>query len=83
MGTKPHSWCNYSHLQGDDAPAWSLPYFPPHDTTQGMDADCVQWGTDPCPRSAMLNGTMGEQMSEAPCSACQRSAVVLPPAAPQ
>ena len=24
-----------------------------------MDADCVQWGVDPCPRSAINNGTMG------------------------
>lgn len=25
----------------------------------GPDADCVQWGTDPCPRSSENNGTMG------------------------
>ena len=24
-----------------------------------MDADCVQWGVDPCPGSAINNGTMG------------------------
>lgn len=36
--------CNYSHPQGDDGNAWTLPYFPPTHRTQGWDADCVQYG---------------------------------------
>ena len=23
MGSKPHAWCNYTHEQGDDGPAWT------------------------------------------------------------
>lgn len=40
---------NFSHTQGDDPAAWSLPYFPQSDTTTGDEADCVQFGVVPCP----------------------------------
>ena len=58
---------NYSHTQGDDPTAWSLPYFPKTDTTEGDQADCVQFGVVPCPcidyphQCKDPNGTMGEQ----------------------
>ena len=41
---KPGATCNTTHAQGDDPNAWSLPYYPPTDTVEGMDADCIQWG---------------------------------------
>ena len=34
--------CHYTHTQGDDGNAWTLPYFPPTMTTEGWDADCIQ-----------------------------------------
>ena len=34
--------CHYTHAQGDDGNAWTLPYFPPTMTTEGWDADCIQ-----------------------------------------
>ena len=43
---------NFTHWEGDDPQAWSLPYFPHTDTTQGMDSDCVQVAVEPCPHSS-------------------------------
>eukprot|EP01050_Picozoa_sp_SAG11_P002428 SAG11_NODE_123_length_15805_cov_15.133261_9_plen_200_part_00 len=40
---------NFSHTQGDDPKAWSLPYFPHTDTIVGNASDCVQFGVEPCP----------------------------------
>eukprot|EP01049_Picozoa_sp_SAG25_P017505 SAG25_NODE_4560_length_790_cov_0.767004_1_plen_236_part_00 len=40
---------NFTHLEGDDPKAWSLPYFPKVDTIVGNDSSCVQFGVEPCP----------------------------------
>eukprot|EP01051_Picozoa_sp_SAG22_P002874 SAG22_NODE_133_length_18379_cov_34.571937_7_plen_130_part_00 len=39
---------NFSHTQGDDSLAWTLPYFPHTDTIVGNNSDCVQFGVEPC-----------------------------------
>ena len=33
---------NYTHWEGDDTAAWTLPYFPHTDTIAGNASDCVQ-----------------------------------------
>lgn len=64
-----HSWCNYTHEQGDDGNAWELQYFPRTDLVDGLTADCVQYGVVPCPKSQVPNNrSMGNSSQVAPVS---------------
>ena len=59
-----------AQIDGDDPGAWTLPYFPHTDTTQGNSADCVQFGVLPCPcidyptQCQDPNGDMGPATSQ-------------------